>query len=119
LVKGGFLITGPDAGGDFKYAWEWTGDMTMLMGGIGPVDTIASGSSGSAQFAQALADTSTPSASISYAASATGLNAQKEALVEVGATAGNLSMSWAQLSPSGTTTLNVGSWLIAMPHGFN
>lgn len=119
LVKGGLLISGPDAGGDFKYQWDWTGTMTVIMGGIGPVDTIASGSSGSGQFAWAAVDTSTPSASISFAASTTGLNAQIEALVEVGATEGNLTLSWAQLSASGTTTLNIGSWLIATPHGFN
>lgn len=118
-INGSLLITGPDAGGDFQYGWEWTGTMTVIMGGIGPVDTIASGSSGSGQFAQALADTSSPSASIAYAASVTGLNAQIAAWVEVGATAGNLSLRWAQLSASGTTTLNVGSSLLAIPHGFN
>lgn len=119
IVTGGMLITGPDGGGDFQYRWEWTGTMTIFKGGIGPVDTIASGSSGSAQFAQALSDTSSPSTAIAYAASVTGLNAQIATWVEVGATAGNLSLSWTQLSASGTTTLNVGSWLLATPHGFN
>jgi hypothetical protein len=119
LVEGSLLTSGPDAGGDFKYGWEWTGTMTVIMGGIGGVNTIASGSSGSGEFAWAAVDTSSPSASISFATSVTGLNAQVKAWVEVGATEGNLSLRWAQLSASGTTTLNVGSWLLATPHGFN
>lgn len=119
-VTGGLLITGGDNAGDFQYAWSWTGTMTIIRGGIGPVDTITSGSSGSGQFARQAPDSSSPSTATGFAASTTGLNAQIVAWVEVGATAGDLSLLWAQLSSNGTaTTLEAGSSLVATPIGFN
>lgn len=119
-ITGGLLIAGGDNAGDFQYAWGWTGTMTVIRGGIGPVDTITSGSSGSGQFARQAPDSSTPSTATGFAASVTGLNAQIAAWVEVGATAGNLSLLWAQLSSSVTaSTLEAGSWLNAIPSAFN
>jgi len=120
LVKGTLLVSGGDGAGDFQYGWEWTNTMTVIMGGGGPVDSIASGTSGSAQFAYAAVDTSSPSASIGYAASATGMNVQISATVEVGASAGNLSLRWAQLSSNVTASnLLVGSVLTALPTRFS
>ena len=120
LVTGGLRLQGGDSAGDFQYAWAWSGTMTVIPQGIGPVDTIATGTSGSAQFASAAVDSSTPTAAISYAVTATGVTADISAWVEVGATAGDLTLWWAQLSSSAFTTfLQTGSWLNAQPVQFN
>lgn len=120
LITSGLIITGGDAAGDFSYSWAWTGTMSVIRTGVGPADTIASGAVGDGNFAYGLLDSSTPTGAISYAASVAGLNTQPNAWVEVGATAGDLTLWWAQASSNATATvLNVGSWIMATPMGFS
>lgn len=108
-----YLNSAANAAGDFQYRWSWTNDMNVRMGGIGVVDTLASGSSADGQFARNQADTTSPTAALSFGASTTGTNILVTARVLV-TTAGTLTLEWTQLSSNANnTTLEAGSWLTA------
>lgn len=108
-----YLTSAANAAGDFQYRWAWTNDMNVRMGGIGAVDTLASGSSGDGQFARNQSDTTSPTNALSYGVSTTGTNVLVTARVLV-TTAGTLTLNWTQLSSNANnTTLEAGSWLTA------
>lgn len=120
LITSGLIITGGDAAGDFSYSWAWTGTMSVIRTGVGPAETIASGAVGDGNFGYGLIDSGTPTGTINYVASSAGANAQPTAWVEVGATAGDLTLRWAQASSNASnTSLNPGSWIMATPMGFS
>lgn len=116
LVIAPLLISSAaDAAGDFSYRWSWTGTMSVVNGGVGPANTIATGSIADGEFARAAPDNTTPSAAIPMGASVAGVNALVVATVTVTA-AGVLTLEWAQNSSSANaTTLEAGSRLTAIP----
>ncbi len=110
-----YLTSAANAAGDFQYRWAWTNDMNVRMGGVGAVDTLASGSSGDGQFARNQADTTSPTAALSYGVSTTGTTIVVTGRVLV-TTAGVLTLEWTQLSSNANnTTLEAGSWVTAIP----
>lgn len=120
-IKGFLLVTtAANAAGDFKYGWAWTGTMTVTMPGVGPDESLASGTSVTGNWARNASDTSTPSTTLGYGSSTTGVTIPVNTRVVVGATEGRLSLQWAQLSSNANnTTLEVGSQLTAFPVLFN
>lgn len=119
-VSGILLVTtAANAAGDFKYGWAWDGTMTVTMGGVGPDASLASATSVTGNWARLAPDTSSPSSTLSYGSSTSGVTIPVNTRVAVTA-AGRLSLQWAQDSSSANaTTLEVGSFLTATPVIFN
>lgn len=115
-VKGVLYVSSAaNAAGDFKYAWGWTNSMTVSMGGVGLNNSLASGSSTDAEMVWQATDSASPTATNPYGVSTAGVNIMVEARVVV-ATAGNLSLLWAQFSSNANaTSLLSGSYITAFP----
>jgi hypothetical protein len=107
------VLTAANAAGDFVYGWSWTGTMSVVLGGVGPHNSLASGSSVDGEFTYLPADSSSPSTTMPYGSSAAGVNIAVNTRVVV-TTGGNLSLIWAQLgSNANNTTLAADSWITA------
>lgn len=115
-LRGALYTTGGDAAGDFKYAWSWTNTATVLMGAIGPHNSIASGSQGDAEWVFRAADSATPSTDTPYATSVGGMAVRLNDRVIVGSSDITLTLIWAQQGSNATATLlKAGSWVTATP----
>ncbi|GAA4439360.1 hypothetical protein [Phytohabitans houttuyneae] len=115
-LMGQAYTTGGDNAGDFKYAWSWTNTGTVLMGAVGPHNSIASGSQGDAEWVFRAADSASPSTDTPYATSAGGVSVRINDRIIVGPADVTLTLIWAQQNSNATATvLKAGSWVTATP----
>ena len=120
-LRGGLITnSAADAAGDIAYSFAWTGTMTVIRTTVGPANTIATGSVSDMESAPGTLDSATPTTAIGYGSTIAGTSVPIDAYVEVGNTAGDLTLLWAQNSSNvNGTTLQIGSWMIAFPVAFS
>lgn len=114
----GCLLTGSngDARGDFQIRWAWTGVMSVAMGGLGPHDSIATGTQSDVQSDYWQFDNVSPTNELSYGTSNNGTATSPLAFVVVGPIGGQLTLEWAQSSLNvNSSFLLSGSWIMATP----
>lgn len=116
-LRGVLLVTSAaDNTGDFRRGWSWTGGTaTVTMGGAGGVNTITTGSSGDGEWLARDPDSSSPTLELTYVASTTVTGTTVDDEVVVGNADITLTLTWAQATASGTTTLRAGSRVVAYP----
>lgn len=103
-----------NAAGDFQMNWGWTNTATVTQGGQGLVNSLASGSSGSADMISYPPDSATPTGAISYGASTSRCLIEQRVTVVTGGSNVTLSLLWAQqASNANNTTLHAGSKVVA------
>jgi hypothetical protein len=108
------LATAGNAAGDIRVALGWTNTATVTITGIGPIKTLASGTTGDAEFFSAGPDATTPSTAIGYGASTTVTTLWLKARVVTGGSAVTLSLLWSQDTTSGTNSVvEAGSKMVA------
>lgn len=102
-----------NAAGDLAFQFTAPAGATLDVGHLALHDSLASGSSGTAEGA-GVGGSGSPSLLMAAGASTTVTTVQVEGRIVFGVTAGSLTLTWAQLaSNANATTLNVGSKLTA------
>lgn len=116
IITGLLCGSGANAAGDIQIRWAWTGVMSVTMGGLGPHDSIPTGTQSDVQSDYWQFDNVSPTNSLAYGTSANGTALSPSAFVVVGALGGQLTLEWAQLAPNAQPTfLLSGSWITAIP----
>lgn len=116
-LKGALQIISASGTPDFKYCWAWTNTATVTLSSIGPVSTVASGSSGDSEFLSRAPDTTSPSQETGYGATTTVMSiAVNDRIVVAAASDVTLTFQWSQVTSSGdSVTLKAGSFITAYP----
>lgn len=103
-----------NAAGDIQFGWSWTNTATVTMYGLGPHNSMASGSQSDVESIARAADTTSPTAGTPYGASTTPTNSHIRARVVTGASPVTLTLNWAQATSNVSgTTLHAGSYISA------
>jgi hypothetical protein len=103
-----------NAAGDIQFGWSWTNTATVTMYGLGPHNSMASGSQSDLESIARAADTASPTAGTPYGASTTSTNTHLRARVVTDASAVTLTLNWAQATSNASgTTLHAGSYISA------
>lgn len=101
-----------NAAGDIKYAFTFPAGCTVDLVGEGAHNSMASGSQSDLESFAAMADSSTPTASVPYGTSTAQTSGTIWLRVVVGSTAGNVQLQAAQNSTSvNKSTLVANSWM--------
>jgi hypothetical protein len=116
-LKGALQVIAASGTPDFKYGWAWTNTAAVTLSSIGPVGTIASGSSGDAEFLSRAPDATSPSQETGYGATTTVMSiAINDRIVVASAADITLTFQWAQTTSSADSlTLKAGSFITAFP----
>jgi hypothetical protein len=116
-IHGLLLVTSAaDNTGDFRRGWSWTNTATVTVGGAGGVNTITTGTSGSGEWVAKDPDSTSPSEqNVTYLASTTPSGVTVNDRIVVSTSDVTLTLTWAQATASGTTTLRAGSFITATP----
>lgn len=103
-----------NAAGDFQAQWAWTNTATLTVVGLGPHNSLASGTQSDLESIARLADSATTTTATPYGASTTPADIYGSVRVVTGASAVTLTVEWAQqASNANATTLNAGSYIKA------
>jgi hypothetical protein len=106
------LSSAANAAGDFSMDFAFPANAVVHWGGVGPNNTIASGSFIGGEFQAQSNQTVSPTGQTPYGATTVPNTVLLSGYVAVGATAGSLTLQWAQnTSNANATTLLTGSWL--------
>jgi hypothetical protein len=99
--------------GDINVAFSFPAGCRLDYGGIGPGNTAITGTvtGGVGEWIARAGQTTSPSTAIPFGADQSVTTVTINGLVEVGSTAGTLTVMWAQVAAAGTTTVKVGSWM--------
>lgn len=99
-----------NAAGDFAFQYTYPAGCTVDLGHLAPHDSLASGSNSSLESAGVSNSTASPTGLMAAGASTSITSHWVWGRIAVGATAGNFTLTWAQLSSNANnTTLNIGS----------
>jgi hypothetical protein len=113
-VTAELIVTAGNAAGDIRVAFGWTNTATVTYTGLGPVKTLASGSTGDGEFFAIGPDNTTTTTAVGYGASTTATAVWIRARVVTGGSNVTLSLLWAQDTSSGTdSTVAAGSKMVA------
>jgi hypothetical protein len=113
-VRVALLVTAGNAAGDIRIAFGWTNTATVTYTGLGPVKTLASGTTGDGEFFSIGPDNTSTSTAVGYGASSTVTTVWADARVVTGGSNVTLSLLWSQDTSSATnSTLEAGSKMIA------
>lgn len=109
------LSSAANAAGDFAGEFTYPGLATVDHGSFGLIDTLASGGSADLNAGTATSnDTTSPTTFFAMGTSTVITYALIMGRIALGATAGSLTLAWAQFGSNGNnTTVNIGSKLIA------
>jgi hypothetical protein len=106
------LSSAANAAGDFNMDFAFPANAVVHWGGIGPNNTITSGSFIGGEFQAQSNQTVSPTGATPYGATTVPNTVLLSGYIAVGATAGSLTLQWAQqTSNANATTLLIGSWL--------
>jgi hypothetical protein len=106
------LSSAANAAGDFNMDFAFPANAVVHWGGVGPNNTITSGSFIGGEFQAQSNQTVSPTGATPYGATTVPNTVLLSGYVAVGATAGSLTLQWAQqTSNANATTLITGSWL--------
>lgn len=106
------LSSAANAAGDFNMDFAFPGNAVVHWGGVGPNNTITSGSFIGGEFQAQSNQTVSPTGATPYGATTVPNTVLLSGYIAVGATAGSLTLQWAQqTSNANATTLITGSWL--------
>src|SRR5690349_14571071 len=109
------LNSAANAAGDFAGEFTYPGLATVDHGSLGLIDTLASGGSADLHAGTATSnDTTSPTTFFVFGTSTTLTYAVIFGRIALGATAGSLTLAWAQFGSNGNNTnVNIGSKLLA------
>lgn len=106
------LSSAANAAGDFNMDFAFPANAVVHWGGVGPNNTITSGSFIGGEFQAQSNQTVSPTGATPYGCTTVPNTVLLSGYVAVGATAGSLTLQWAQqTSNANATTLITGSWL--------
>jgi hypothetical protein len=106
------LSSAANAAGDLNMDFSFPANAVVHWGGVGPNNTITSGSFIGGEFQAQSNQTTSPTGATPYGATTVPNTVLLSGYVAVGATAGSLTLQWAQqTSNANATTLLIGSWL--------
>jgi hypothetical protein len=108
------LNSAANAAGDFNAQMTFPANATHMYGAVGLDDALASGQVTDLRSEAGTRDTTSPSATFQFGTSTTVTTAVVTGRIELGATAGSLTLQWGQLaSNANATTVQDGSYLVA------
>lgn len=113
-IECGLIVSG-SVGGDLQWQFSYPANAWMAQGGHGLHNSVTS-NSGTMEAIAYVKDTASPSLSSNFGTVALGspVLVRLSAILITGATAGNVTLRWAQFAASGTTRLHEGSWMRAI-----
>lgn len=116
-VRGLLLVSSAtNAAGDFRRSWSWTNTATVIMGGAGGSNAIASGTLGDGEWAAYAPDATSPAQDLQYFASTTVSGIWIADRVIVSTSDVVLTLTWAQsASNANNTSLHARSFITAIP----
>lgn len=114
LIIGLVATSAANAAGDVSYSFTYPASAVLTVVGVGPHNSLASGSSVDGEFNYTLNDGTSPSPNMPYGASIAGANTVLICRLTVSSTAGNFTVRFAQqASNASATTLKAGSFIHA------